>query len=538
MAAIIDKQVRLLPGSSRRYRKCLTKVHKCISNSVQDISVVDNTPRDSRLQKYFHTRKEPTVEDFRACFISQDATLTEKHPFLALFFRWYKSLEYVKYLPVLIQWNRRISSLLCHRLNRKTAQDQTHVALFNKPDFEPDAKKRKELEDAYQNFEEAWNEVRRGWDHLGGDSKEEIEAMTQSTPIELSLFCRDHKESQLWRMIKALQEVQNKFLYDVVRLNTDDSTVHLNFQTDDGIIAIARVPLNEVTDHDVIQFEVNDIPLVFHDLATTLLKGEHNRYDFAQIEDKLAKDIVHHRAILQDPSEGALDNFIFADEFFHACSAILKDVKEKIEQKKIPKEVLKSLQREQAQDKTFARELLEQLEILLGLLKKTGGKPDDLLSDYVQRWYSKLPRQLVTDVVLEPRATIQLKHVVDLYQTVEAFLFDDAVQSLQKIYCDVVPTHLQKKLETRCSNSSLPELSIIQITIKQFIFRYLRSGFDIDSNKSLSSELASVQLMPGMTDSERNTVTAKIDEEIPMSCIREVLAFVENEIQVCHQSLK
>ena len=536
LAAIIDKQVRLLPGSIRRFRKCITKVYKCISNDVEDISLVDSTSRaDSRLQKYFLSRKEPTVENFRACFISQGMTLIETHPFLALFFRWYKALEYVKYLPVLVHWNRRVSSFLCHRLNRKTAQNQTHGALFDKPQFESDAKKRGELKEAYLIFEEAWNEVRKGWDHLGGDSDEDIEAMTQGSPIELSLFCRSHKDSQLWRMINALQEVQNKFLYDVLTLKTDDSTVHLNLQTDDGIITIPRVLLNEVKDHDVIQFEVSDIPLVFHDLATTLRKGEHNRYDFAQIENKLAKDIVHHRAILQDPSEGALDNFIFADEFFHACSAILKDVKEKIAQEIIPKEALKSLQREQTQDKTFARELLEQLEILLGLLKKTGGKPGDLLSDYVQRWYSRLPRQLVADVVLEPRATIQLKHVVDLYQTVETFLFDDAVQSLQKKYCDKVPAHLQKKLETRCSDSSLPELTIVQTAIKQFIFRYLRSGFDVNSNQSLSAALASVQLMPGTTDSERNTVTAKIDEEIAISCIREVLAFVENEIQVCEQ---
>ncbi|XP_072022893.1 uncharacterized protein [Amphiura filiformis] len=411
-----------------------------------------------------------SFEDCRASFLSQGPHSFQSHPFLYLIFRRCGVLSYLKYLPALLKWNFYISNLLRYRIDSLTAETRTHRDILQ--DLQCQTGK-DYYETKFNEFENAWNEVCKGW-KTGKD--EEPQLMSLDTPVIASLLPRRKPRNDMKRIIETLQEAQNDFLNEVAALALNHYEFCLDVITkDDNTVCIPWVDLKLRRRNGIIRFSEKSVCILYHDLdCNPVLR---NQYDFGQIEKKIVEDVIIHSAFLT--SENLFGSFEFTDDIFHTCTAILFDVEAAVEQKELDIDVSESL------DRHSAPNLLELLEIALVFLKRTGGDPNELLSQYIESSYSNYAVSKIKTILCQ-NTSIRLKHIVDLYLKVEDIVAEDKSKTVPRQYQLPLDKKTKNALEDRCMKSDLNDADLKQVStiLKRFMCRYLRS-FKVNPSEKL-----------------------------------------------------
>ena len=483
-----------------------------------------------------------SFDDLRASSFSKRECL-KSSPFLMLFLRWYKKLSYIKYLPALLKWNRAISVLLCHRIERSEKQ-KSHEDIFKSEFKNQNEESQKSLEEAYTKFEEGWNKVAEGWnvlkvfvDSTDADLAGPLQTIDKSRPLELSLI-DSNKPNQLQNMIKALQETQNRFLHEVASIVVYgmEAKTDLRYFGDEDVFTFPWVSLNNLKQQHVINVTDETLCLEFHGISAAYSETLQNRYDFEQIENQLIDSILSNAAVIRSDND-TLKNFAYAGELFHVVSDIFVKVEENVNQESLPIDVALCLKEELICERSFMTNLMKHLESLLHLLKARemiNANPDQSLGEYSNVWLSHSQNHEIIDLLRNPRYSLKLKHIVDLYRVVENLISKDVVITIiSQNFCKSLTGEVNERFLGSTELMTEENLRDLQNILNMFVYRFLRSNPDnFDPSECLAKVLGLKKYMPHITEDDRTMLSHCLPHEIKLANIKWVMNTINDQIQV------
>ncbi|XP_022093803.1 uncharacterized protein LOC110980993 [Acanthaster planci] len=463
---------KVLQNSTRAKRQFLENSYKASDISAESICPIlnelDNTDSSTSklIQRLSRYKREPSLEDLRACFCDHSSHNSRHFPFLHLVLSRHSCLKYIVFLPTLLSWNLLVSSYLSQkRAPRKYGNKSIRTLI----DAEP------KMSEPWSTFMTAFNDVCASWTELTGETNHPDD-ITLNSHIKECLMPKTTEQNTLKRMIKALQEAQNSFLRRALEIAATTDCPAISFLVKDShLAAVATKPLNQVREKDVILLP-SDRCLCYHDVNTEYGHGTEISYDLNHIEMDVALNTVLNKVVLTDGN--TYDGFIFADDLFCSAATILKDVAFKVRQESLPKDTVNLvIQGDRKRHGTFTNDLLQMVEVLMGLLKRTSGDPEATLEDFVNKWKS-----IISTESLDLLGSVKLKHIVALYQQLEVLLAAAVIQTLGRQHRAKLPLKSQHELEKFCADSPPDVVTQFRDILKRFVYRYLRARQDFHPN--------------------------------------------------------
>ena len=539
-ANVIDHKAKEIPQCLIQYKQdclrfegvdltCLeAKLEELDAVSIPESELQDQNPDEEEntasIRRLFRISHVASLDHFRSQFANV-CRIENKFPFLQLCLQRLEVVQCVRHLPALLEWNSLLIGRLNHMIKRDEAKQMKIVDFLSNGRFHPGTEGMTKASDAFVAFQKAWNQIRDQWNLLTGTSPT-FGIITSASSITDCLVDKNDKDCPLRQIISTLQGVQNSFLMNTLAIVKQGNCPTLNFLLKgEGIAAIHTVPLQSAG-NAIIQYEWSDSLLVYHDVGTEYGYGSVITYKHTTIERELARLLVLNKAIL---SEGTVfTQFAFSDELFHACSAILSEIGTTLIQQDLPNELVTSLTREQEHRQRFSNDLLEHLEVILVLLKKTGGDPGSSLDDYIKRWSTQLPGSFPDNLLPEPRDGIKLQHIVSLYETLEDQLVDGVVDSMHVDYRENLPDRGAKILAQNLKPKKPEELEIIASKLRRFIFRFLRS----DSKTKTNTNLIDLVMRSTGGTMDCSMFTDVLPDDLEVKHVVKILEFIDKQAEV------
>ncbi|XP_033637667.1 uncharacterized protein LOC117298493 [Asterias rubens] len=513
----IDKVVQKILWNSTHFRKQFlqdsfeafgTPVDKSLQHQLQELDNIDGDTC-KLVSRSVRQKRQPSLEDLKACFCDRSKNV-ERFPFLHLVLSKYNALKYVGNLSALLEWNKLVSARLSQRREKRKYADRPVRSLIEAfPSMSV----------PWTAFRDAAKEVCDGWTELTGETTKP-EYTTEDSEIIKCLMPTGKDKNTLKQMIKTLQEVQNKFLTEALEIAVTKECPAISFLIKENhLAALQTKPLDQVGKKDIITNPWKDQCLCYHDINTEYGHGTEITYEFNQIEMEVAFTTVVNKMILTDGC--ALEGFIFSDDLYHSSTAILEEMSAKVKQETLPKDIANLVnQGERRKQGTSTNDLLQQLEVLMGLIKRTSGEPEATLQDYISKWSA-----ILTIESPELFASIKLKHIVSLYQQLEVLLATATVQTLGETFQMKLPVKSEHELERCCSERPGDALILIRDILKRFVFRYLRArhSFEPDCKKRLRD------LLKDMSGHDR--VMPLLNKDLQLCHIVKLLEFFDRKIK-------
>ena len=478
--------------------------------------------------KIFRRRRSPTFENFQETFLSHTSADNLDYPFLRLFFRYHKSLLYVKHLPIFLKWNSVIKQQLGQTIKVRQARELKVSSILESSISTADGSALESANSIFDEFCKAWNDTYNAWEILTG-SCAKFGIMSKDALVSACVMDTIDINCPLFNIIRVLQQVQNEFLQNAVLISCATYCPSLHFVVREGNVGvIQRVSLDKARD-EIIRYEWSDKLLQNSDVGREYGEGCNIVYNFTAIESVLARSLVLNKAILTDGT--VFTQFTFSDELIHASSSVLADISQQIPQECLSADVIASIKKNIQTHRKFASELLENLEIMLVLVKKTGGYPTNALEEYIKRWSTQLPGSFPNKLLPETRDSIQLRHVVDLYNILEIHLADEYMNSVEQQLTKRIPPKVSNDIRLRLRNFDPDVLKSSAGLIRLFTYRYLRP-FNKVHRDTLNTSLKEVMERSAAETMDLSFLSKFITSDVHVQHVSKMHELIETHIQV------
>ncbi|XP_066278598.1 uncharacterized protein [Branchiostoma lanceolatum] len=474
-SAFVDKLVQTIPSSLREQQVSalsedidIEQGPKCLEIKVEELERgVNREYHHDHALRLFRVTEMRTFEKLHCHFMNGGRDLQDAYPFLGLFFSMHEQLPYIKHLHPLLRWTTIVKSRLSHRLAKEKAKDMQICEFIY--DSKLTKQEKEHLKKSFQEFKEAWHQL-----HGSGKAVDErfatMPPMHEERPITECLLDPQIPDSHLQTAISVLYNLQNKFLTNVAKLAATTTCPAVSFLVrEQHSSVIPQVSILDVKKKDVIHYTWSNEFMKHSECNTEYGLGRQLFFDFSKIEMELANTLVLGKAYIND--EQGLPKFAYANELFSASASILHDICNHVPQEPLATDTVNAL-RERNESDRIAKPLLEHMEVVLFLLKRTKGKPSEPLVDYTKKWLSMLTSPFPAHLLPEPHSAIQLKNVVHLYETLEDMMADVTIESLHDCFRQKLKSVMQSKME----NATTEELERAVKVTRQFVFRYMSSS--------------------------------------------------------------
>ncbi|KAK3603847.1 hypothetical protein CHS0354_042854 [Potamilus streckersoni] len=192
--------------------------------------------------------------------------------------------------------------------------------------------------------------------------------------------------------------------------------------------------------------------------------------------------------------DDSLPRIIYADELFQNYVAMIKQIQKNIEQEPLPSDLVQAINKKKERDPRQILDFLTHLGMILSLLKKTSGKPDTSLVDYVDDWKNILTRPFPKILLPSPENSIKLCHLVSLHELLEELNADSIIDSLDDTFRVKLSSLTQRKvMDLLSKNPRLAELTLK--AVKRFVHRCL-SPLNVDISQKLINYLCEDSFWP------------------------------------------
>ena len=338
------------------------------------------------------------------------------------------------------------------------------------------------------------------------------------------------KDCPLLNIIRVLQHVQNEFLENALLIAGSGHCQSLNFLARDGGTGVLhRVSLDRAH-NEIINFKWKDSVLQNSDIGTEYGKGCNVTYNFLVIERALAQSLLMDKAILTDGT--AFSQFAFSDDLFNASSAIIPDISNRIDQEPLSEDAILSIETSIQSQKKFASELLDNLEIMFVLLKKTGGNPASALEEYIQRWSTQLPGSFPGKLLPDTWGVIKLSNVVALYRILEKHMADEYIKSLEQPLRAKIPENVCRDIKLRLSGTEpVEQIESAAGLIRLFVFRYLRPTNKVHRD-TLNTRLIDVMERSAGETMDLSTLSDFVTDGVCVRHVHKIHELIEEEVKV------
>jgi hypothetical protein len=215
-------------------------------------------------------------------------------------------------------------------------------------------------------------------------------------------------------------------------------------------------------------------------------------------------------------ASSGLREFVFSEQLFHDCANILNDLDHAIPQEKLPSNVAAELSSSAKKRLSDIQVLLQHMEIVLCFLKRTGGKPEESLLDYVETWMTA-SRPFPKELLPKPQHAIKLRHVCAMYEFLEDKLAVSAADCIRPDYKIEIPEKAKSQMENinilKAEGNIYILLGATVTAIKRFIFRYL--NMKPPQQNCLAEFMEDQSLWPMSIRTQNDHFEFKVKEVVP-----------------------
>ena len=454
---------------------------KVISPSVEQQLGANHIPEDAQSRNkhmacLFRATQPKTFISLRAFYMNASDQVQKQHPLLGLFLDHRHTLPLIAHLHNLLNWSRIVESRLRRRLSRKDARLNIGDVIRGEYGGSKESSDKKSWKNVFDDFKKSWEEVRPlVMKELGPDK--EVPHLSETSPIACCLVERRYDGVFLCTALELLQTLQNQFLEKVLAISSSGACAALNFLQREDRSAIHVVHLQDARKKEIIHYQWSDEILRNSQRDTEYGRGHNIFYDLGMVEKELAVRFLLGKAYLS--THGGLREFIFSKELFHTCGNILQDLQQIIPQECLTHEMKRGLWNVKDHSLKNAQDLLEHLEIVLCVLKRIGGTPNQPLVAFTDQWLSTQSRPFPKSLIPEPHTAIQLKHVVSLYEFFEDVFAESSAESVPDMYREALIEDVKDQMAKAVSNlenaGDAISLDAVITSLQRFMFRYLSS---------------------------------------------------------------
>ena len=467
--------------------------HTCIGESAPELcvnendraSLMDTKTRLELKPAIFRIGGQPSLASLRfELNVLRQSDSTEYYPFLTLVLNMLPELSVIENLLPVLQWHLATVTHIAYRFKKQECLEMT-VQDFIFHDVSE--KVRGILKTRFDNLQRSFSQLLDAEYKLGTPIERLHDQMKMKDCLLLS------SQTTFYKVIEELVKIQNRFLDETLAICVNSNCPSLKCLARgecSSVIHSKSVP--EASASSLVSFQWDEELLKFSQAELTYGTGQHIHYEFAAIEKSLALDLVIGKNYLQ--LDNSLPVLVFMDDFHHGFSSLVRDVMDIIPQKELSTAVVNGIQAKRNKHPRLTNELMVHVGILLALVKKTKGDPDEPVIHYVDKWKNYLTHPLSTELLPAPEDSIKLCHLVALYGNLEELNADSLVDSLGDVYR--VPLHRDLEAQLlELLRSKKKEAETILKATKRLTYRCISSR-EVDGSRPLSDYLEDVSFWP------------------------------------------
>lgn len=452
-----------------------------VIREANDIQVLPVQCRLEQLPSLFRRSSRPTKSDF----LCQLWTCRESFKFLTVSIEHERMLVLPKHIYQILQWHMATVVNLSYTLKRHRCLKLT-VGEFH--DHLGDLSKRKLSRKKFENFKHSWNVLKEALEN----SEEFASLVTINSDTKMEDCLILDTDGDIYRVLKFLISIQNDFMDLALSLAFScENLQHLLRSSDVACFKVIQV--TELKKNHLIQtsFDWNESLAQESNSCLAYGLGKRISYDFHNIERELAVDLLVGKAFL---NLDALQTIVFTDELYRSFVSLLEDVAHSIPQDILPSDINNALVKTSINMANMSLELINHLDMILTLLKKTKCDPQKPLIEFVEERSNILGQKFPSQYLPSPESRIKLCHIVSLHELLEELSVDRIIGTLSDEY----NTELDVEIHQHFSEmpiSNLKKAALVCQTLKKFVYRCIFMG-DMDPEQPLLQTISEKSFWP------------------------------------------
>ncbi|KAL3859950.1 hypothetical protein ACJMK2_010129 [Sinanodonta woodiana] len=468
----------------RQQNKLFGMPGEALENLVQEVDEVELENQTQRVPSLWRSTESPSFNSLVLVLGGR----RKDFQFLWLVLSNLPQIKLIKHICPILHWHLICFVTVSYNLKKKEAGD---IVISDFLCRESDDKRRRMIKEKYEQFKQAWDDIMENIEALQEFDPDfpKLEHIHGQLPLKSCLY--DGPQSTIFKVLSTLVCIQNRLLDETLKIAVSVKPKSLSFlrKGEEGMISCSS--LTDVTSRDIVNFEWNDSFLKYSQNDVRYGFGRQIVYDFETIEAEVASEILTNVKYLL--IEDSLPSITYADELYQNSVAMIYQIQKNIKQEPLPLDLVGAITKKKDRDPRHVSDFLTHLGMILSLVKKTSGKPDTSLVDYVDEWKNIMTRPFNKSLLPSPENSIRLCHLVSLHELLEELNADSIIESLDYIRVKLA-SHTQKKLSDLLSmNPKLAELTLR--AVKRFAHRCLSSE-KVDISQRMINYLCDASFWP------------------------------------------
>ncbi|XP_041362233.1 uncharacterized protein LOC121378222 [Gigantopelta aegis] len=459
--------------TERRFSAFQDVTRKCTDEPESFDSILYEVNLDEgRCPLFLRHTLPPSVENMKSEFMINK--MDKKYPFLALVFAKEKQLALLGCLLPLVKWNLFCFEKISYKWTRNELK-QTFLSEFIDRDDQ-----KEHFHELFKNFRDSWNKLLSNEKLLKKYNKNlgRIPQLVMTNIVEDCIII--NSSSTIYQILIALKNIQNEFLEDasIISLTLESPSLSFVKKTDKSAY-LSVLPIEEVTDKEIVHLNMdlskqrlNETFLKFSQCCTGYGHGRIHNYDFYFIERQFADHILVKKPCLEVTTSFPV--IVFLGDCLYRSVTPFEDIEAFVEQHEITTDIKKKVLNLKCQSHTYLRIILEYLEIIFTLMKKSElpkNKTDYHAQYYITQWpIYFLQKSPHVEGLLNP---IKLCFLTSLFEYVESLEADTAIGFLGDKFTTPLNEELEINLRSLTEKNTLDLLERLLAALKRFAYQYI-----------------------------------------------------------------
>ncbi|KAI6656630.1 E3 ubiquitin-protein ligase [Oopsacas minuta] len=371
---------------------------KIINNHLLRILFERDEPEPNNpLPHLWRYRTIVSLEHFSQSFSTADLNTKNKCPLVDKFLKEENKLFVTRYLPDIIQLQRRVGDKFLHRLDRREAANTSIKDFLNR--MKTDNKhESEELARLVESLATAWSMIGEDVKKNGRLTMEESleqQEITPATSLAYLLPSSTGRGVLITSLTDYLVLIHNSFVHayrDRVKWSRSD-----------------KIPLRELNMSHVIEYEEHLQPLLLSHAHYSLALGQGSQvtYDFEGVEQQLMEQFIQNKPLILAEHL----RFEYTREAYNL--GVFEQVRHKVQQTEVRMIVWKAIQ-EDLDSLEAVSDVLLVLDVVIRFLSSAGGDPEQKLSSYLTDVLQYSHDSYGAGTLQSRRANVELclKHVI------------------------------------------------------------------------------------------------------------------------------
>ena len=488
-------------------------------------NLMDSDTRTEIMPALFRIQGQPSFASLRyeLDMLHKDGS-TEDFPFLNFVLNMLPELAITENLLPIVQWHLATVTHIGYRFKKQDCLEMTVQDFIYHDTSE---KVRSVLKTRFDNLQKSVSQLLDA----------EYKLLTPFDRLNDQMKMKDclllNNQSTLFKILKELVSIQNSFLDTalVIGIRNNCESLRCLSRGENSTVLPSR-SVSEANPSSIVSFHWDEELLKFSHADLTYGSGQNVRYEFAAIEKSLALDLVVGKCYLQLDNT-SLPSVVFVDEFYHGFSQLVKEVSDAIPQRELSIDAINGIKAKRNKNPRLTADLMTHVGVLIALVKKTKGDPDQSVIEYVETWKSYLTHPLPLELLPAPEDSIKLCHLVALYGILEELNADSLVDSLSDEYRVSMHRDIEAQL-LELLRVKKKEAETILRAAKRFTYRCISSG-EVDSSRPLLEYLEDESFWPlnqGPSEANGRKLLHLIPCDLKVQHIHQLIVLMDQKLKV------